>query len=134
LDACARVGIRPDAEAWRAGRQEGLRSFCTADSGWRHGRAGRGYEHVCGPRGEAEFLYGYDIGRELHEVTGRIAALERRIAHLEDALDDDSLDAEERRDLVDQLSRSQRVIRELERRRGAAEAEARSRGFRPSAP
>lgn len=45
--SCAKVGVRPDAEAWEAGRREGLRSYCTPRNAWELGLAGRPLAEVC---------------------------------------------------------------------------------------
>lgn len=131
-EACARAAISPDAAAWRAGHREGLLSYCTAESGWRAGRDGRSYQSVCDPDSERDFLYGYDIGHELHRIEQRITALESGIEALERELRDEELTDEQRRERLDRLSRDQRELRDLERQRGDAEAEARNRGFRES--
>lgn len=129
-EACASVGIRPDADAWRAGRRDGLMAYCTAESGWRIGQTGASYHQVCDPEGEADFLFGYEIGKELHDVGASIHDLENRIAAVNRQLDDTALDEDDRHALRDELERLNRQIRNLERQRGDAEAEARNRGFR----
>src|SRR5690606_6243076 len=45
--ACAKHGVVPDLDAYRLGRDEGLREFCCADNGFRVGAGGRGYGGVC---------------------------------------------------------------------------------------
>lgn len=132
VESCESAGTRPDIDAWRSGRTEGLTSFCTGETGWRHGRDGRSYSGVCAPEVERDFLYGYEIGKEVHDLNVRITALENRTVSLERELKADDLDNDERRELLDELSRTQRQMRDLERQRGDAEAEARNRGFRNS--
>ncbi|MEE4330775.1 MAG: DUF2799 domain-containing protein, partial [Wenzhouxiangella sp.] len=116
--------------AWRAGRSEGLIVFCTAESGWRRGRDGGGYQKVCDSELEPDFLYGFEIGRELYDVNSRITSLETRIEGLQRRLVEDDLDEEDRRNIRHQLDTAFRDMRGLERQRGDAEAEARNRGFR----
>lgn len=133
-ESCARAGVAPDGEAWRLGRQEGLLGYCTAESGWRNGRSGRTYQDVCEISLEPDFLYGYEIGHELHQLVQRIQILDSRIVSLDEQLGEEDLDEERRRELRQELSRVQREIRDLERQRGDAEAEARNRGFREIYP
>jgi hypothetical protein len=42
--ACAEYGVRPDLDAYRAGRDSGLREFCREANGYRIGLAGVEYE------------------------------------------------------------------------------------------
>ncbi len=60
---CRSLGTAADTTAYAAGRTEGLASFCTAESGYRQGHAGRRYRKVCPPALEPDFLHGYELGR-----------------------------------------------------------------------
>ncbi|WP_237067293.1 DUF2799 domain-containing protein [Microbulbifer guangxiensis] len=66
--ACADHGVQPDANAYRAGRDEGLELYCTEMRGFRTGRAGGTYGGVCPRDLEGLFLVGYESGRELYEA------------------------------------------------------------------
>src|SRR5690606_21857100 len=48
-EACAKVGVTPDNEAWQRGRSVGIRYFCTPENGERVGLEGRAYRHTCPP-------------------------------------------------------------------------------------
>lgn len=61
---CARLGHQADVTAYQAGRAEGLKEYCTAESGYEVGRRGRGYENVCPPELAPDFLQGLAQGRE----------------------------------------------------------------------
>lgn len=45
--ACADHGVRPDLNAYQAGRAEGLREYCQARNGYRVGVSGAGYGGPC---------------------------------------------------------------------------------------
>ncbi|MDF2181450.1 DUF2799 domain-containing protein [Neptuniibacter sp. CAU 1671] len=61
---CAEFFIEPDANAYLAGRQQGLADFCTESSGFEAGWADLPYQNVCQGEAEAAFLRGYLRGRD----------------------------------------------------------------------
>ena len=63
FEACAGVGEPADLTAYQTGRTKGLEAYCTAENGYVVGREGRGYDKVCPPATEPDFLQGYDRGR-----------------------------------------------------------------------
>lgn len=92
-EACAEYGVRPDLDAYRAGRAEGLREFCQPRNGYRAGASGQAYYDSCPPELAAAFLAAYDQGRELYVRERRVtdadealAARRYEIARLEDSL------------------------------------------------
>lgn len=106
-EACAKVGIRPMADLWRAGWDRGVRTYCTPRMGWDEGMAGRSYHGVCrGRSGENDFLAAYRAGSEIHRLQSRIDSNQNEIRRLEKQLSK-SRDDEERRKL-------RRRIRELD--------------------
>lgn len=64
FEDCAEVGHPADIAAYQAGRAEGLREYCTAENGFEVGYRGRGYEDVCPPELEPDFLQGLAEGRD----------------------------------------------------------------------
>lgn len=126
-EACEKHGVRPDAEAWRAGWREGILDHCSAPGGWRVGVAGTSYNGVCPPLLEDDFMFGYRPGRALYEVRTRLDEIDARIESLEAQVVDEEIEADERRDLMEELRDLQREARELERERALIEAEAAER-------
>ncbi len=59
---CAELGYPADLAAYQSGREQGLRSYCTAESGYEAGYADRRYREVCPPWSELVFLQGYARG------------------------------------------------------------------------
>ena len=82
-EACAKIGIRPDAAQWRAGWDQGVWMYCTPQVGWREGLAGQGYQGVCRGRNEAAFVQAYEAGREIHRLQSRIDSAHREQQHLQ---------------------------------------------------
>jgi len=102
-EACNKIGILPNATAWRAGWDQGVQSYCTLAVGWCEGLAGRGYNGVCRTRGnEAGFLQAYNAGSEIHRMQNRIEQNSSELRRLENQLRSAPND-EARRRLRDQM-------------------------------
>ena len=78
--ACSEHRVVPDADRYAAGRNEGLKSFCTYERGYSHGRSGGSYAGGCPANLAAAFQAGYDRGRELHDLQRRLKEVEGQIA------------------------------------------------------
>lgn len=78
-EACARHHISPDLQAYRQGREEGLRQFCRPANGFRLGERGSGYAGVCPPDIEPEFLSAYESGKHIHDIVADIRSTERSL-------------------------------------------------------
>jgi Protein of unknown function (DUF2799) len=85
-EACAKIGIRPNAQLWRSGWDQGVVTYCTPSVGWREGLAGRSYYGVCRGRNEEAFLAPYRAGSEIHRLESRINSNHSEIRRLEDQL------------------------------------------------
>lgn len=101
-EACAKVGIRPLADLWRAGWDRGVRAYCVPSVGWNEGLAGRSYQGVCRGRGEEHFLPAYQAGADIHNLQSRIDSNASEISRLERQLSK-TKDEKERRYLRDRL-------------------------------
>ncbi len=84
--ACAEHGVTPNTERYLAGRNEGLKSFCTYERGYSQGRAGQAYAGACPKEMSGGFLAGYQRGRELHELNRRLEEARKEIARSKAAL------------------------------------------------
>ena len=82
-DACLEHAVNADREAYFKGREEGLSTYCTYESGFNQGRAGNRYQHVCPPELESGFMAGYRKGQEIHQYESQIASLEHRLRSIE---------------------------------------------------
>jgi hypothetical protein len=77
--ACAEHGIAPHTERYLAGREQGLKSFCTYERGFEHGRSGQRYAGGCPAATAASFQSGYELGRELHDLNRRLTEVQGEI-------------------------------------------------------
>jgi hypothetical protein len=82
--ACA-VKYTADAGAYDAGREEGLKTYCTSAGGFAAGRIGEEYSGVCQSETELAFFEGRALGARLHDLT---AAKEKAVQDYEAAIAD----------------------------------------------
>ena len=133
--ACAKYGVAPNMSAYLASREDGLRTYCTWQNGFRQGREGASYGGVCAPPEEREFLPAYEDGRRIHAVEQAAASAESalnsaisRIDNRENKLEakqrelrQEGLTDEERRRIRDRIREVRDEIRAA--RRDARDAE-----------
>ena len=65
--ACAEYGIRPDLNAYTAGRKEGLHHYCIPTTAYKKGLYGYSYNGVCAGYNEKVFLGAYYDGIEVYK-------------------------------------------------------------------
>lgn len=133
--ACAKHGVAPDLDAYRAGREQGLSEFCQPHNGFLFGSRGGTYQGVCPAELAPGFVDAYETGRELYVLERRvnnahaqIAAKRRELEHLEHRMADlgmlvisDKTTSEDRaqalievKQLAERYGRLEAEIRELE--------------------
>jgi len=61
-ESCGKYQIVPDDNAYMLGWDEGIRRYCTADTGYRLGAAGKAYPNICPADVEAGFADGWQQG------------------------------------------------------------------------
>jgi len=76
---CAKHAVVPDLDAYRAGREQGLQQYCTADNGYRLGNTGRGLPAVCPIALEGDFRDAYNTGRKLYLARSAVNKTHSRI-------------------------------------------------------
>lgn len=91
--ACAKHGVTPDLQAYRAGREEGLRDFCQPARGFNLGSRGGRYNGVCTAEMEGDFLDAYRAGYHLYELqanvnsaTAQINSKQHELDHIQDVV------------------------------------------------
>lgn len=132
VDDCAKVGVAVNTQAYRAGRDLGLRSYCRLENAVPLGLNGGYYAGVCPPAIDGLFQQRflaartvYDLRHDIQNLDDRAQGLERRLREthrdeehrLKDAKSDDerkkirkSMD-DERRDIRTDLSEIDRRLR-----------------------
>ncbi len=96
--ACAKYGAAPNPSAYLSAREDGLRTYCTWESGFRQGRQGNSYGGVCSPAEERDFMPAYEDGRRIYVVEQAVSsaesALNSAISRIESR--EDKLEAKQR--------------------------------------
>ncbi len=108
--ACAKYGIAPNPQAYFSAREQGLRTYCRWENGFRVGRSGGSYYGVCTPAEERDFLPAYQDGVTIHGAETAISNAESAVRSAEARIRDreDKLDAKQRELQQDGLSREER--------------------------
>jgi len=84
-EACAAHGVTPDAAHYRAGREQGLATFCTPRGGYIAGRRGDVYREVCPAASAGKFHEAFRHGREVSAVLRDLKELRRILDELQTA-------------------------------------------------
>lgn len=127
---CGEHGVKPDHNAYKAGYSDGLKTYCTAENGWRVGKSGSSYAGIC-PKSLAEaFSRSYQKGKAVYTVNSKISQTDNEIRQIDDDIrsqQDQMLDKTKTgQDVaimamrVDQMRQKQR---ELEKRRNQLQSE-----------
>src|SRR5690606_26592224 len=105
-----------------AGRNVGIREYCTPENGLNQGLAGYSYRNACPMELERDFLIQYKRGYRVYEAQQRVNTLKRDVENKERQLDKEKDDKKRRalrrelRDLDDRLMRARRELCDEERR------------------
>jgi hypothetical protein len=104
--ACAKHNVAPDTQRYVAGYERGFSE----------GRSGHTYAAGCPQPQGAQFLAGYQRGRELHELHRRLDEVEKDIARTKSALKDGIPNPRSRANEVERLEALTREAEQLELR------------------
>jgi len=77
---CAKHGVAPDLESYRAGHDAGVESYCRPSRGFDVGRQGGTYHGVCPIELETDFLAAFHSGRRLFDLEASVREIDSRIA------------------------------------------------------
>jgi len=87
--ACSRYGVTVNQSKWEAGRQEGLKTYCTSFNAYREGERGRRLKSVCPievqsalERSNERGLNWYRIGQDIADAEREIRYINRQLAGL----------------------------------------------------
>ena len=112
--ACAEHNVTPNAQRYVAGRNEGLKSFCTYERGFAEGRAAHAYVANC-PAGST-FPAGYSRGRDLNALERRLGEVNQEISRIKTALKEGIPNARTRSIEIERLEAMTREAEQLESR------------------
>ena len=82
-EACAGYNVHVGREAYYRGRDQGLKIYCTKDSGFNLGILGEKYNPTCPNDLQPEFHDGYTKGKEIYTSELKISQLKERMHILE---------------------------------------------------
>ena len=77
--ACKRYNILPDQAQYIEGYRRGLLKYCTPTNGFNVGRNGYTYQNICPSDAEAQFMRGYERGKNLHDIETAMADARNRL-------------------------------------------------------
>lgn len=82
-EVCGKVKVVPDEAAWRAGYAEGVKSYCTPNSGWNRGSANEPYQGACVGLEESTFLRYHSAGQLLYRARQELRQINEKRTKLE---------------------------------------------------
>ncbi|WP_086933583.1 DUF2799 domain-containing protein [Agarilytica rhodophyticola] len=126
-EACAKHGVTPQLQAYRTGRSDGLKEFCSEYSGFQQGSSGYNYQGVCRDFNEQAFLDGYHDGKHLYALNKErnkiksriehnrheIKRLDKRVLHLRDEIASETSTPQQRTEALDEIIAIEHDIDEL---------------------
>jgi hypothetical protein len=119
--ACAEHGVTPRIEPYIAGRNEGLKSYCTYEKGFSVGRAGQSHSGVCPAAAGVNFLAGFQRGREIYDLRRRLDTVNEQIRKSRAALTAGLPSPRARAEEVERLESLSREAEQLEQSLAALE-------------
>jgi len=108
--ACSKVGVTPNPDAYFSARDQGLRTYCRWENGFKVGRNGSSYGGVCTPEEERDFIPAYEDGRIVHAAESALSNAESNVRSAAARIRDreNKLDAKERELRQEGLSHEER--------------------------
>jgi len=87
--SCAKVKIKPNAQLYMQGYNQGSKLFCTYDNGLKEGKNGDYISNICKRPGLTyNFMRGYQQGYKMYEKNRKINALQQKIDDLNEEIED----------------------------------------------
>ncbi|MEK6216095.1 MAG: DUF2799 domain-containing protein [Boseongicola sp.] len=115
--ACSRYEIAVNQLKWEAGRQEGLKRYCTTSNVYREGANGRRLKSVCPIELQDRLEVANDRGLIWHDIGQDISSVEREIRSINRLLSTLAADDPSRGSLLSQRARLRLEILHLRTRR-----------------
>ncbi|MDZ7938929.1 MAG: DUF2799 domain-containing protein [Rhodoferax sp.] len=109
-ESCAKVGITPDADAYRAARSRGLQSYCRLDVALSEGLAGKRYGDVCPAPIGVHFKMFHQAAYNQYEARNTLTRLEREQDTMQTELRNSKTTDERKKALREDLTQSDRRL------------------------
>lgn len=107
-ESCAKAGVQMDLNSYRAGRTQGLKSYCRLGNAIKEGLAGHSYNDVCPLPGSQSFKMLHAAAYRQQEAQKTLARLQDEQKRSEQELLDTKTPPNRKTVLRDQLLRSDR--------------------------
>ena len=107
---CAEYKVSVDLEKYNAGRDQGLKSYCSYDNGAFIGGQNASYEHVCPAELSSEFLAGYVPHKNLAQAESDVQSVERRLSNLRKQLKNEDLSEDDIKDIRADIKANKRSL------------------------
>jgi len=111
-ESCAKAGIAVNVAVYRAGRDQGLQSYCQPANALNEGLAGNSYEGVCPAPMDQNFRNIHGIAWREQDARKTLSRLQREQDQMQAELRDTKTAEDRKRTLREQLARSDRRIEE----------------------
>ncbi len=111
-ESCSKAGIRADVNTYRAGRAQGLQSYCRLGNAITEGLAGKSYGDVCPQAVGQSFKSIHAIAYRAQDTSKNVARLRREQDKLQAELVSDKTANDRKATIRDLLSRSDRQLRD----------------------
>ncbi|MFS2036577.1 DUF2799 domain-containing protein [Polaromonas sp. CT11-55] len=111
-ESCAKAGIAVNVAVYRAGRNQGLQSYCQPANALNEGLAGNSYEGVCPAPMDQNFRNIHGIAWREQDARKTLARLQYEQDQMQAELRDAKTAEDRKRTLREQLARSDRRIEE----------------------
>ena len=115
--ACSKFGVAINQSKWEAGRQQGLKTYCTRSNAYREGTHGRRLRSVCPADLQGSLEVANERGLIWHDIGRDIADAEREIRDINSLLASLPADDPARAGLISQRSFLRLRILQLRTRR-----------------
>ncbi len=121
-EACSAVRVVPDSQQYQAGREVGIREYCSPANAVREGRLGRSYRNSCPMELDRSFRHYHELGYQVYSVEQRLDSLNNEMRRKQRELEKEKDDAKrnalrrELRRLDDRLAQARRDLDHEERR------------------
>ncbi|MGI9389848.1 MAG: DUF2799 domain-containing protein [Boseongicola sp.] len=117
VKACSSYGVSVNQSKWEAGRQEGLKTYCTSFNAYREGSYGRRLKSVCPLEVQDLLERSNDRGMQWYYITREIADLEREIRYINSGIASLPADSPRRASLMSERNHLRLRILHLRNRR-----------------